>query len=151
MEVMATLQASLPSQHRSAISLEVQAEAYWRMLGKHTAEQIEFLRVEAIRRLRWFPTIAECLSILSEREAANPLLAKRDRVKALIQREKVARFNDWIDAFKRGEVTQESVDAAPPRWRLIAVERGFLRVMDDGTFTIRPLPEPVPDETEEAA
>lgn len=137
MQAMGMLQTCLPSQHRSDISLEVQAEAYWRMLGTYPAEAVQFLEREALKRCKFFPTIAECLAILREFPTRNPLAAKRDFVLRRISAEHASRFDDAMARLAGGEAPQEWIDALPETWKRIAETRMLLWEHPDGSFTIR--------------
>lgn len=43
----------------------------------------------------------------------------------------------FLESLDRKDATMRDVDRAPERWRMIAMERGYLRQMDDGRFVIR--------------
>lgn len=137
MAAMATLQSCLPSQHRSDISLEVQAEAYWRVLGEFPLAAIKHLEVQALKRCQWFPTIAECLAILREFPTRNPLAVKRDAVLRRISQEHTTRFDDAMSCLAGEDAPQEWIDALPETWKRIAETRMLLWLHPDGRYTLR--------------
>ncbi|WP_156367174.1 hypothetical protein [Novosphingobium sp. KN65.2] len=137
MAAMTALQASLPSQHRGDISLEVQAETYQQMLGKYPFEAIKYLEVKALERCQWFPTIAECLAILREFPTRNPLAAKRDTVLRRISQEHTTRFDDAMARLAAEDAPQEWIDALPDTWKQIAETRMLLWLHPDGAYTLR--------------
>lgn len=135
---MAGLQACLPSQNRSDVSLEAQAEAYGRMLGGYPAEAIRYLETQALARCKWFPTIAECLEILRGFTVRNPLAAKRSDVLRRISAEHTTRFDEaMFRLIADDEVPQDWIDALPETWKQMAETRSLLRLEDDGRYTLR--------------
>lgn len=46
-------------------------------------------------------------------------------------------MDQFLESLDRQNATMRDVDRAPERWRMIAMERGYLRQMDDGRFIIR--------------
>jgi len=137
MAIMAGIQACLPSQHRSDISLEAQANAYWRMLGEYPLVAMKHLETEVLKRCRWFPTIAECIDILREFPVRNPLAAKRDDILRRIGAEHTTRFDEAMARLATGDVPQEWIDALPETWKGIAETRMLLWLHPDGSYTIR--------------
>ncbi len=57
--------AVLPRQQSDDLAGELFVEAYRRQLGDQPSAAITYLADQAMRQCRWFPTIAECLEILS--------------------------------------------------------------------------------------
>lgn len=134
---MAGLQASLPSQNRSDVSLEAQAEAYGRMLGGYSAEAIQHLETTALARLKWFPTIAECIEILKEFPTRNPLADKRGAVLRRISAEHTTRFDEAMARLATEDVPQDWIDALPETWKQIAETQSLLRISDEGGYVLR--------------
>ncbi|MBB4859648.1 hypothetical protein HNO88_002977 [Novosphingobium chloroacetimidivorans] len=137
MEAMSAISACLPSQHRGEFSQKLRSESYWRMLGGYPLAAIEHLQRVALERFRWFPTIAECIPVLDEIGRKPPLTGKQQRVRAAINRERQARFDDAMAALAVGDVEQAWINALPERWKLIAEARMLLWLHDDGSFTLR--------------
>jgi hypothetical protein len=57
--------AVLPRQAVDDLGGELFVEAYRRQLGEYPTDAISYLADEAMRRCKWFPTIAECHEIIS--------------------------------------------------------------------------------------
>ena len=138
--IMAGLQACLPSQNRSDISLEAQAEGYRRMLGEYPLSAMKFLETEVLKRCRWFPTIAECIAILRELPIRHPLAGKRQDVLRRISAEHTSRFDDAMARLATGNVAQEWIDALPETWKAIAETKMLLWLHPDSGYTIRRRP-----------
>lgn len=135
---MAGLQACLPSQNRSDVSLEAQAEAYGRMLGGYPAEAIRYLETQVLARCKWFPTIAECLEILRSFPVRHPLAEKRSAILRHISAEHTTRFDEaMLCLIADDEVSQDWIDALPETWKQMAETRSLLRLEDDGRYTLR--------------
>ncbi|WP_165912251.1 hypothetical protein [Novosphingobium sp. PhB165] len=137
MDVMTTLQSCLPSQQRNAISIEVQAEAYWQTLRRNSLAAIKHLEVQALNRCEWFPTIAECQCILSEFTGDSHLPNKRASVRRRVQDERQARLDEAMGRLSTGEASQAEIDALPEKWKSIAETRSLLWRGDDGSYTLR--------------
>ncbi len=137
MQTIGILQSCLPSQNRDMISLEIQTEAYWQMLGGNTVEAIKFLEREALKRCKFFPTIAECLAILREFPTRHPLAAKRDAVLRRISQEHTTRFDEMMARLATRDVDQDEIEAMPETWKRIAETRSLIWMNDDGTCTQR--------------
>lgn len=128
------LAAALPSRAVDEESAKMRFAVYQKILGAYPAGAIAFMARRACETLDWFPTPRQCLNLI------------RDYVSAPGQRETALRlchdfwqqeFDRFIDALRAGEIDQAAIDAKPERWRRIAVERGYLRRMTDGSFVIR--------------
>lgn len=65
MQCLRGMLAVLPRQNSDDIAGELFVEMYRRQLGEHPADAITYLVDQATRNCRWFPTIAECLEIVS--------------------------------------------------------------------------------------
>lgn len=136
--IMAGLQACLPSQSRSDISLEAQAEGYRRMLGEYPLAAMKYLEAEVLKRCQWFPTIAECLNILKGFTVRHPLAVKRSEVLRRISAEHTTRFDEaMFRLVADDEVPQAWIDALPETWKQMAETRSLLRLEEDGSYTLR--------------
>lgn len=136
--ILAGLQACLPSQSRSDVSLEAQAEGYRRMLGGYSLAAMKHLETEALNRCEWFPTIKVCLDILKGFPVRNPLAAKRSDVLRRISAEHTTRFDEaMFRLIADDEVPQDWIDALPETWKQMAETRSLLRLEDDGRYTLR--------------
>ena len=65
MQCLRGMLAVLPRQNSDDVAGELFVEMYRRQLGEHPADAISYLVDQATRNCRWFPTIAECLEIIS--------------------------------------------------------------------------------------
>ncbi len=127
----------LPSRADDETKGELRLAIYQRMLGNYPNGAISYLVETALAELNWFPSPKQCLDILRGWNA--PITEERrsrDLAANLIAREKRMRFEEAMEALERRELTGEALDALPQRWKLIAVERGFLRDNHHG-FEIR--------------
>lgn len=139
--IMAGLQACLPSQHRSDISLEAQAEAYGKMLGGYPLAAIKHLERQVLKQCRWFPTIAECITILEGFTAQDPLTEKRNTIHRRISTEHSTRFEEAMHRLSAETVPQAWIDALPDQWKVYAETRCLLWFNEDGTVTQRGRPD----------
>lgn len=137
MEVMATLQACLPSQQRNEISADIQAGAYEQVFSGYSFAAIKYLEMNALNRCEWFPTIKECKAILAEFTGDNLLPNKRASVQRRIMDERQARFDDAMARLAAGEVSQAEIDAMPDQWKSVGETRAYLWRHDDGSYTAR--------------
>ncbi|WP_144400980.1 hypothetical protein [Novosphingobium sp. MBES04] len=151
MEAMAVLAVALPSQHRGEVSKDVLAEAYRQALGNYPVAAIRAMRDEALRRCQWFPTIRECLDMLSQIAPSNPLESKRGVVLRRISDERQARFEEAMARLAAGEVSQDDIDAMPDRWKRIGETRSHLWRCDCGSYVLRPRRAAPPDNREATA
>lgn len=136
-EVMIALDACLARQTDDGISGEIRTRVYRQMLGEYTFEAMKYLEREALKRCKFFPTIAECLAILREYPTRNPLAAKRDDVLRRISQEHTTRFDEAMARLAREDAPQEWIDALPETWKRIAETRSLLWEHPDGSYTIR--------------
>ncbi|MEW9855914.1 hypothetical protein [Novosphingobium sp. M1R2S20] len=131
------LLAALPKRNSDDISGQLLIDAYTGKLGGFPSEQIAFLCDTVLDRCQWFPTIAECLTILAEWKRDDEALKLQERAKSLVFWDNQARFEDTMAALARGDVTQKEIDALPQNWREIAETRGHLWLNDDGSYKLR--------------
>jgi len=124
------LDAMFPRQQQSDKSGEMRTAGYLALLVDYSDDALRFMVRECSRRFNWFPTIKQCLDILAEyREPQS------EQAVALIECRRFAAdaFDQWIvnvrDAQEIGDV--------PEQWLRIAVERGILRMLEDGSHVIR--------------
>lgn len=128
------MKAALPRRASDDLSGELLVAAYQRILGSYCDEAISFLSEHVLRECRWFPTIAECLSIIGrwERRDASYQRAAAHRA----QRERQARFDDIRARLRAGGVEQAEIDGWPERWLRILECECLLRRADDGTYFV---------------
>ena len=66
------------------------------------------------------------------------LRANSSDVGQIVEREVRLRFEGVMDALERRAMSQAEIDALPRRYKLIAVERGTLRALNDGSYVAWP-------------
>lgn len=130
--------AALPRQGSDDLSGELFIAAYKRKLGHMPKDQINYITDQALERCKWFPTIAECMSIGAEWERDDEAVRNQANAIAAIGREKQQRMEEAMQAMRDGTINQDEIDALPPRWQSIGETRGYLRRGDDGGYALRP-------------
>lgn len=114
----------------------MRVEIFKRAFAHMAQEQVKFMSHQVIMRMKFFPTVAECLEIASEwRSEAK---AEQERAKALVVREMQLRFEAVVTRLKRGEVDQAEVDGLSDHWKRLLETRSLLRLMPDGSYVARP-------------
>lgn len=133
-EHLSFMSAALPRQAQDKSGGERKLTVYASIIGKFSDEAIAFMARRACETLNWFPTPNQCLEIL-EAYSAKP--GERDKALRYCQKFWQARLEAFLTSLKAGDADQTAVDEVPEQWRMIAMEKGFLRRMDDGSFIIR--------------
>lgn len=127
----------LPSRADDETKGELRLAIYQRMLGHNPNGAISYLVERALAELNWFPSPKQCLDILADwKEPVSKERRRRDIACNLIAGERRMRFEDAMYAMQARELHGDALDAIPERWKLIAVERGYLRLAPDG-FIVR--------------
>ncbi len=110
-----------------------------RIIGHYPREAVAYMVETAITTLEWFPSPKQCLDILAGWKRNDEAVQGKASALAAVQAERRARFDDVMRALERREMDQAAIDALPERLRVIGMERGFLRLHDDGVYRARPL------------
>lgn len=131
---LAFMSATLPSKSSDEDSGKMRFAVYSRILGEFSNHALAYMARKACETLDWFPTPRQCLEILQGYRA--PPTEKDDALQ-LCHRFWQGKFEDWFAAVQDGNVDQDTIDNAPKQWRMIAMERGLLRLMPDGSFVLR--------------
>lgn len=137
-QCLRVMTAALPRQGSDDLSGELFIAAYKRKLGHMPKDQINYITDQALERCKWFPTIAECMSIGAEWERNDEAVRNQANAIAAIGREKQQRMEEAMQAMRDGTISQSEIDALPPRWQSIGETRGYLRRGDDGGYALRP-------------
>lgn len=129
--------AVLPRRQADDVSGELFVAAYERQLGHYCNEAIEHLCDEAMRTCKWFPTIAECLEILSGWRRTDEAVRRKSEAERIASRER--RERSWEKIRARQEeptppITQEAVDAMDDTMRRLGVTCGAIIQDDDGNY-----------------
>lgn len=129
----------LPKQNTDEIGGELFVATYHRQLGAWPDAAISHLADEATKRCRWFPTIAECLDILSGWHRNDDAVSRRLSAITAARRERDARIFDLESKEKELEpITQGMVDVMPESLRRIGLSQGWLVKSDTGTVSPAP-------------
>lgn len=127
--------ATLPSKAIDDDSGKMRVAVYTRILEGHSNDALSYMALRACSELDWLPTPRQCLELLQQ---YRPPTSDRDRALMLCHHFWQGRFEDFIADLQAGTADQSTVDAAPLRWRSIAMERGYLRFMpDENRYVIR--------------
>lgn len=129
-DCLETMEANLPRQRMDDRSGQIKANTLASVLSEYTADALAFLTYQAIRRLRWFPSVRECLDILAEYRRPEP---EQQIALRLCQDYQTEQFDRWFANLKAGQ----PIGDVPEQWQRIAVERGVLRRLSDGSVVIR--------------
>lgn len=145
--------AVLPRKQDDELTGELFVRTYQRHLGSYPNAALSYLAQRATAQCKWFPTIHECLDILSGWQRSDGAAMDQAGARVAVEREMQARMDDAFAAMKAGRIMQAEIDALPDRWKRIAVERGHLRRDADGAYVLRrpiaPLMLPAPIHTQD--
>lgn len=128
--------AALPKRSSDDVSGELMVKVYQGRLGHFPRPAMTYLFNRVIDTCRWFPTVAECLEILSNWERADEHTRRRDHARGRVSGEKELRMQEAMLALAAREMPQAAIDRLPERWKRIAEERGYLRLVD-GAYVVR--------------
>ncbi len=128
------LNSTLPRQAADADAGKKRTAVYARILGSFSSDALAFMTRRACETLDWFPTPHQCLEILKEYQ--EPATDKQIAL-SLCQSFWQTRMDEFLTSLRDGVACQADVEGAPHQWRMVAMERGYLRLMDDGAFVIR--------------
>lgn len=126
--------ATLPSKNVDEEGGKQRTAVYARLLDGFSNDALAFMSRRVCETLDWFPTPRQCLDIL---DRYRPAQSERERALSLCHAFDRGQFEDFLAAFERKEATRDSIMLVPEQWRRIAMERGYLRLMQDGAFVIR--------------
>lgn len=127
----------LPRRNDDELTGELRFAFYRRKLRAFPHEAIKFMVSTVLDELNWYPTIAQCLDILARWHRNDEQVHRKASAANLARAERRARFDDIMRSLERREVDQAGIDALPKNVRVIAAERGFLRLHDDGVYRAR--------------
>lgn len=129
--------AVLPRQQTDDLGGELFVRAYERHLGEYPNEAISYLADRATGECKWFPTIAECKTILGDWRRNDEALHKRNLARSIAQRERRARFDEARpSAPARNPITQEDIDGLSAFNRAMWLRLGFLVEDEDGNVRL---------------
>lgn len=137
-ELMRAL-TTLPRRADDDTTGKLRISLYHRKLGGYPHSALQFMVSTVLDELDWFPTIAQCKAILDRWERRDEAVHRKASAANLARSERRARFDDIMRALERREVGQAGIDALSETLRIVAAERGFLRLHDDGVYRARPV------------
>jgi len=129
--------ASLPKRNSGEVDGDLLVTAYRGKLGGFSAAQLAFLWDTVLERCQWFPSIAECLTILAEWERDDAAVKLQERAKTMVFWERQSRFDATMAKLASGKCDQADIDALPESWCRVAETRGYLWLNEDGGYTLR--------------
>lgn len=128
----------LPRRVDDELKGELRDALYERKLGHLTAGALNYLGDKALERCTFFPSIKECLEIAAEwKPPVDTGLTLRNRALGMVRNSRQLRFDDAMAQLAARAMTQPEIDALPEQWKMIAVERCYLWLHPDLTFTVR--------------
>jgi len=122
--------AALPSKNVDDTTGAMRAAVYASLLAGYSNDALRFMARTACATLDWFPTPRQCLDLIS---AYRPPVSDQETALRLCQSYTDAAFDRWLDNIGSGQ----PIGDVPEQWRRIAVERGILRRLSDGSFVAR--------------
>lgn len=107
---------------------------YVALLREFSLPALEFMAMEAVRTLKWYPVPAECIALAKSYRVA---MSEREIALRQCAGYEAGAFDRWLAAVAVGR----SINRGPDQWRRVAVERGILRCLDReaGVFVTRAL------------
>jgi hypothetical protein len=129
--------AVLPKRNSDAVSGKLLIAAYQKKLGSYPHDQISYLADQATCRCEWFPSIAECISIMGGWQRNDEAVRIRRGAQVAARQERQARFDDIMAALAAGSLCQADVDALDSWSKEVGETRGYLRRQEDGTYVSR--------------
>lgn len=130
------LAAVLPKQAKGELDGKLFLQAYQRMLQGYPKDAISFLSEQAMTRCKWFPTISECLTILSDWTRNDEETRFFDKARQIVSREIAARRDDQIEMDRRNKpkMSPEEIEGLPDRIIAMGLRQGFFKTLNDGTI-----------------
>ena len=92
--VLRMMLAVLPRRRADELDGELFVTAYERGLRDHPRDAIDFMCDEAIRRCKWFPTVAECVEIISEWVRNDAAARRREAAARAASHERYLRWSE---------------------------------------------------------
>lgn len=124
--------ASLPAQAVDTEAGKQKLVVYVTLLRGFSDAALGHMAMTACSTLRWFPVPAQCLDLV--RDYRGPVSEKESTLK-LCHDFAQNSFDRWMTNVSEGQ----PIGDVPEQWLRIAVERGPLRRMADGSFVSRAL------------
>lgn len=126
--------AVLPKRSLDEVSGELFVAAYQRKLGHYSDAAISFLADRAMSKCQWFPTIHECIEILSEFRRNDEHTERKYLANRIASAEQSARQADkWAwGKVDQNQLSQADVDQMSDQMKRIGLKCHALMETDDG-------------------
>jgi len=125
------LEATLPTRSTDRKAGQQRTAVYIKFLSGYSRDALTWMTDEVFKRHDWFPTVRQCLEILGE--YVEPVEHRDDTLIEAQSRQ--AAFETWFANISDGQPIGDVED----RWIRIAIERGPIRRLEDGSLVLRAL------------
>lgn len=122
--------ATLPSKALDETAGKMRVAVYGSLLSGYSNEALAFMARQACKTLDWFPTPRQCLDLIAD---YRPPVSDQETALRLCQDYTVGKFDSWFENVSAGQ----PIGDVPAQWVRIAVERGVLRRLEDGSHVCR--------------
>jgi hypothetical protein len=140
-QALRMMQSTLPRRHADDVSGELFVAAYERHIGHYSQDAIDHLCDQSIRTCKWFPTVAECLEILSGWRRADAAVMRQRQAERAAARERNLRYDESQKPIEPlPALTQADVDAMDET--MVRLGLGVGSLIRDEQGQVRPAPEP---------
>lgn len=126
------MEATLPSQNADIEKGKAKLVVYVTLLRGFSDDALGYMAVEACKTLKWFPVPAQCLDLARAYRAP---VGEKEATLRLCHDFAQNSFERWMDNIVEGQ----PIGDVPEQWLRIAVERGTLRRLTNGSFVSRVL------------
>lgn len=118
----------------------VRAKMYQRHLTGFAPEALTYMVDEAIRSLKFFPSIAECRAILNTWPNYQVAARQQARAKVRAGRERTERMHEALRSLRQGDIGSTDLAGWPEGWLRVAATQNIARQDEDGTWHPKPDP-----------
>jgi hypothetical protein len=129
-DCLSFIDAALPSKNVDEATGERRTAVYASLLGSYSTDALAFMAREACRTLDWFPTPRQCLDLIA---GYRPPVSDQEMALRLCSDFTQTQLERWLDNVRDGQPLGD----VPDQWLRIAVERGHVRRLDDGSYVSR--------------
>lgn len=134
--IMRTLDI-LPQRDDDRVRAEIKVKVYRRKLAQYPYHALGRMASRAIDQCKWFPTVSECLSFLSDYPTMDQCRAMREKARNVLRNERQRRMEDAMTRLEQRELDEADIARLPDEWKRIGETRGYLWRWPDGRFTVR--------------
>lgn len=131
------MDAVLPKQSKDMVSGKLFVMGYQRVLQGYPKDAISYLAEQAMRRCRWFPTIAECIDIIEEWRRDDEAVRYRAKAQQIANRERQRRREIEERARREAQrpITADDIAKMSEDMIALGIRCGALVRLEDGTVT----------------